>query len=164
MTRKFRWADAGDYNTLAELMFDAVHSGDSPYDEQQRRAWLPAPRSGWEWEERLSSQDIIVAEMDGQAVGFMSLAAQGYIDFAYIRPKAQHSGLFRQMFERIEDRALARGDLRLWVHASLMAQPAFAAVGFANSRSELVQLGTEQLERFEMEKGLAAQGPGRGPK
>lgn len=135
-------------------MFDAVRNGDSPYDEQQRRAWLPAPRAGREWEDRLSSQDIIIAEMDGQAVGFMSLAGEGYIDFAYIRPQAQHSGLFRQMFERIEDRPLERGDRRLWVHASLMAQPAFAAVGFATVRSESVQLGTEQLERFEMEKPL----------
>lgn len=135
-------------------MFDAVRNGDSPYDEQQRRAWLPAPRAGREWEDRLSSQDIIIAEMDGQAVGFMSLAGEGYIDFAYIRPQAQHSGLFRQMFERIEDRALERGDRRLWVHASLMAQPAFAAVGFATVRSESVQLGTEQLQRFEMEKPL----------
>ena len=135
-------------------MFDAVRNGDSPYDEQQRRAWLPAPRAGREWEDRLSSQDIIVAEMDGQAVGFMSLAGEGYIDFAYIRPQAQHSGLFRRMFERIEDRALERGDRRLWVHASLMAQPAFAAVGFATARSESVQLGTERLQRFEMEKPL----------
>ena len=135
-------------------MFDAVRNGDSPYDEQQRRAWLPAPRAGREWEDRLSSQDIIIAEMDGHAVGFMSLAGEGYIDFAYIRPQAQHSGLFRQMFERIEDRALERGDRRLWVHASLMAQPAFAAVGFATVRSESVQLGTEQLQRFEMEKPL----------
>lgn len=135
-------------------MFDAVRNGDSPYDEQQRRAWLPAPQAGREWEDRLSSQDIIIAEMDGQAVGFMSLAGEGYIDFAYIRPQAQHSGLFRQMFERIEDRALERGDRRLWVHASLMAQPAFAAVGFATVRSESVQLGTEQLQRFEMEKPL----------
>lgn len=135
-------------------MFDAVRNGDSPYDEQQRRAWLPAPRAGREWEDRLASQDIIIAEMDGQAVGFMSLAGEGYIDFAYIRPQAQHSGLFRQMFERIEDRALERGDRRLWVHASLMAQPAFAAVGFATVRSESVQLGTEQLQRFEMEKPL----------
>lgn len=135
-------------------MFDAVRNGDSPYDEQQRRAWLPAPRAGREWEDRLASQDIIIAEMDGQAVGFMSLAGEGYIDFAYIRPQAQHSGLFRQMFERIEDRPLERGDRRLWVHASMMAQPAFAAVGFATVRSESVQLGTEQLQRFEMEKPL----------
>ena len=135
-------------------MFDAVRNGESPYDEQQRRAWLPAQRTGREWEDRLASQDIVLAETDGQAVGFMSLAAEGYIDFAYIRPHAQHSGLFRQMYQRIEERALARGDLLLWVHASLMAQPAFAAVGFTTRHSKWFEIGTEQLQRFEMEKRL----------
>ena len=142
-------------------MFDAVRNGDSPYDEHQRRAWLPAPRTGREWEDRLSSQDIVVAEIEGQAVGFMSLAAEGYIDFAYIRPQAQHSGLFRQMFERIEDRARARGDRLLWVHASLVAQPAFAAVGFTTKHSELFEIGNEQLRRFEMEKRLPEPASGR---
>ena len=145
-------------------MFDAVRNGDGPYDEQQRRAWLPAPQTGREWQDRLSSQEIVVGESDGQAVGFMSLAAQGYIDLAYIRPQAQHSGLFRRMFQRIEDRALERGDRRLWVHASLMAQPAFAAVGFTTNHSEWVQLGPEQLRRFEMEKPLPEQGLDRRPR
>ena len=69
-------------------MFDAVRSGDSPYDELQRQAWLAAPPAGPEWEERLSSQHIIVAEANGRVVGFMSLAAEGYIDLVFIRPEA----------------------------------------------------------------------------
>ena len=135
-------------------MFDAVRSGDSPYDEQQRQAWLAEPPAGPEWVERLSSQDIIVAETDSQLVGFMSLGAEGYIDLAFIRLEARHNGVFRMMFERIEQQALARGDRRLWVHASLAARPAFETVGFTVERSESVQLGTEQLQRFEMEKAL----------
>jgi putative acetyltransferase len=84
----------------------------------------------------------------------MSLAAGGYVDFAYIRPAAQGSGLFRRMYERIEQRARERGDVLLWVHASPMAQPAFAAVGFAVRHSEAVEIGGETLQRFEMEKRL----------
>jgi putative acetyltransferase len=135
-------------------MFDAVRKGDSPYDEQQRQAWLAAPPAGPEWEERLSAQDIVVAETDGRAVGFMSLGEEGYIDLVFIRPEARNNGLFRKMFERVEHKAMARGDRRLWVHASLAARPVFEAVGFTVERSEWVKLGTEQLQRFEMEKTL----------
>ena len=135
-------------------MFDAIWTGDSPYDEQQRHAWLPVARSGPEWEERLASQNIILAEAQGRVVGFMSLAAGGYIDFAYIRPAAQDSGLFRRLFQRIEERARARGDHLLWVHASLSAQPAFAAMGFTVRHGEVVELGGEHLQRFEMEMPL----------
>jgi putative acetyltransferase len=135
-------------------MFDAVRNGESPYDEQQRQAWLAAPPAGPEWEERLASQDVVLAETDGMVAGFMSLGMEGYIDLAFIRPEARHHGLFRRLFEQIEHRALARGDSRLWVHASLAARSAFEAVGFTVQRSEWVELGTEQLERFEMAKPL----------
>ena len=99
-------------------------------------------------------QDIIVAETDTGIVGFMSLAAGGYIDFAYIRPEAQHTGLFRQMFEGIHERARAKGYELLWVHASLMAEPAFTALEFTIRKREEVVIGAERFERFEMEKLL----------
>jgi putative acetyltransferase len=136
-------------------MFDAVRNGDSHYSEQQRQAWVPVPRSGRAWDERLSQQDIVVAETEVGIVGFMSLAAGGYIDFAYIRPAAQRTGLFRQMLEHIHERANAKGHELLWVHASLMAQPAFAALGFTVRKQEEVAIGAERFERFEMEKRIS---------
>lgn len=81
----------------------------------------------------------------------MSLGEDGYIDFAYIRPRAQGKGLFRQLFAEIERRSHTRGDARLWVHASLMAEPAFAAMGFSIVERQTVAIGSEQFERFEME-------------
>ena len=154
MTTSFRWARPADCDALAEVMFYAVRNGPSRYSDAQRAAWVPAPRSGPAWAERLSAQDIIIAERDGRAIGFMSLARGGYVDFAYIRPEAQHSGLFRQMFAFIEDRARAKNERLLWVHASLAARPAFAALGFTVRHSETVRIGSENLQRFEMEKPL----------
>jgi putative acetyltransferase len=154
VTTTFRWARPSDCDALADVMFDAVRHGPSGYSDAQRAAWVPAPRSGPDWAERLSAQDIIIAERDGRAVGFMSLAGEGYVDFAYIRPGAQHTGLFRQMFAFIEDRARAKNEPLLWVHASLAARPAFAALGFTVRHSETVRIGSEDLQRFEMEKQL----------
>ena len=154
MERSFRWAGPDDYTMLSHLMFDAVRNGPSQYSERQRAAWVSSPRRGPEWNERLAAQDIIIAESGGQALGFMSLRGDGYVDFAYIRPAAQGIGLFRQMFERIENRASSIGIGLLRVHASLAAQPAFAAVGFIVRQREEVELGGERLERFEMEKAI----------
>jgi putative acetyltransferase len=149
-----RWAGPSDHAALSDIMFDAVRNGPSAYSEQQRQAWLPVRREGKEWDDRLAAQDVILAELGGKPVGFMSLAGGGYIDFAYIRPAAQGTGLFRQLIARIEDRARANGVGLLWVHASLAAHPAFAAVGFVTRKQEEVELGTERLKRFEMEKAL----------
>ncbi len=154
MERVLRWARENDYEALADVMYDAVRNGDSPYDERQRAAWMPVRRSGRDWTDRLSTQNILLAESDGDILGFMSLAANGYIDFAYIRPEAQGKGLFRQLLEQIVEKARSAGDRVLWVHASLSAEPAFSAFGFRVRKREEVMMGAERLERFEMEKAL----------
>ena len=56
----------------------------------------------------------------------------------------------------IEDKARSHNEPRLWTHASLMAEPAFAAVGFAVVQRQLVPIGDESLERAMMEKALSA--------
>ena len=150
-----RWAEPKDYAALGELMFDAVHNGPSPYTQAQRAAWMPAPRAGAAWDARLGAQAIVLEEQAGAILGFMSLARQGYIDFAYIRAAARGSGLFKRLYAEIERMARARGEPRLWVHASLAAKPAFAAAGFAIVERESVALGDQMLDRFVMEKRLA---------
>ena len=152
--RTFRRASAQDYDVLADIMFDAVRSGESLYDERQRAAWVRERRSGPDWVARLDPQQIVVAEQEGEAVGFVSLAQGGYVDFAYIRPRAQHSGLFRQLLSQIEEFARARGENMLWTHASLMAEPAFGRLGFTIRKREQVRIGDQVLDRCEMEKIL----------
>jgi putative acetyltransferase len=151
----FRWASAADADVLADIMFDAVRNGESRYTEQQRAAWVPARRTGQEWTARLQKQDIVVAEQDGRAIGFMSLASGGYVDFAYVRPEAQHTGLFRQLLSRIVERARARREPLLWTHASLMAEPAFAKLGFTIRKRERVHIGDQAFDRCEMERSLS---------
>lgn len=72
--RSFRWACPDDHGALADVMFDAVRNGKSRYTERQRAAWLPERRTGPQWSDRLNLQEIVLAEQDGQIVGFMSLA------------------------------------------------------------------------------------------
>lgn len=124
----------------------------SPFSALRR----PSTGSGVreDWAARLEGQVIAIARDETRFVGFMSLAAQGYIDFAYIRPEAQGSGLFRRLFAMIEDKARSQNEPRLWTHASLMAQPVFAAVGFAVVERQLVEIGGESLQRAKMEKLL----------
>ena len=155
-THTLNWATPTEYDDLADIVFDAVRNGPSKYTQAQRAAWVPVRRGGEEWAARLEGQVIAIARDETRAVGFMSLAHEGYIDFAFIRPEAQGSGLFRRLFDMIEDKARSQNEPRLWTHASLMAEPAFAAVGFAVVERQLVEMGGESLERAKMEKALAA--------
>ncbi len=149
-----RWAGPADYAELADIMFDAVRNGPSKYNVGQRQAWVPERRSGDAWSRRLDAQNIITAEASGQLIGFMSLAPKGYLDFAYIRPGFQGRGVFRRLYREIETLASAQNQDRIWVHASLMAQPAFSKVGFDIVKQERVAIGEAALDRFEMEKTI----------
>ncbi|MEM7460899.1 MAG: GNAT family N-acetyltransferase [Pseudomonadota bacterium] len=151
---QFRAASAADYDALGALIFDAIHHGPTQYTKAQSRAWAPAPKSGPDWHARLATQHVIVAERGGDLLGFMSIDQNGYIDFAYIRPTAQGSGLFRRLFSAIRTKADAEGMTELSTHASLMAQPAFAAMGFTIDFHETVDVDGQSLPRARMIKTL----------
>lgn len=152
-----RIANFDDYQQLGEVMFDAVHCDASLYSEAQRLAWVDRPRHGEEWNKRLAGQSIIVAEIASQIVGFISLAPHGYIDFSYVRSDQHRRGILRRLYSELESLALKVNEARLWVHASLMAQPAFSKFGFVILERETVEVRGEYLDRFLMEKKL---GPG----
>lgn len=157
LQRSIRVAGPSDFAALADVMFDSVRNGPSLYTAEQRQAWVPEVRGGSDWNQRLSNQTIVLAEQQGTIAGYMSIAANGYVDLAFIRPSYQGTGLFRQLFDRVQSIAIDAGENRLWVHASLMAQPAFTAVGFEIVKEETVEVRGQTLRRFEMQKCLAPQ-------
>ncbi|WP_373475009.1 hypothetical protein [Sphingorhabdus sp.] len=55
----------------------------------------------------------------------------------------------------IEEKARSQDEPRLWTHASLMAQPAFAALGFTVIEHQVVQIGDQHLDRAIMEKVIS---------
>ena len=144
---------AGEEGALGWVMWRAIHEGHSAYTRAQRDAWCGTPPQGEGWQARLAKQEVRVAEADGAPVGFMTREG-AYIDFAYVLPDWQGRGVFSALYARIEDDGRAAGLCRLWVHASLMAQPAFAARGFRVVRHETVARDGETLDRAEMEKIL----------
>ena len=148
------WSTPADHAALADVIFDAVRNGASKYTEAQRVAWVPERRSGPEWAARLASKAIAIGRDGTHITGLMSIEPGGYIDFAFIRPERQGTGLFRALFNMVEAHARALQEPRLWVHASLMAEPAFAAVGFAVTESQIVQIGGQDFSRALMEKTL----------
>lgn len=149
-----RLAASADYDALGAVMYTAIHSGPSPYTPAQRRAWVAQPHSGNAWHKKLAAQFVVMSEAKGEPVGFMSLRPDGYLDLAYITPAARGSGLFRRMYAQIETLAKHHGLARIWVHASLMAQPAFGSMGLGLVRHEVVVRSGEELARAEMEKLL----------
>ena len=94
---RIRRGEAADNIGLGDVMHDAVRNGPSRYTAEQQAAWVPEPRKGADWDTRLASQTVMIAEQAGTLVGFMTLEAPDYVDFAYIRPDWQGKGVFRAL-------------------------------------------------------------------
>ena len=141
-------------DALGAVMWDAIHIGRSAYSPAQRHAWLPEPPQGAGWAARLAKQQVWVAMDRAAPVGFLTLANDGYIDLCFVQSSHQGQGVFAALLRALQDGAQARGCRRLWTHASLTAQPAFAARGFYVIAQETVQRSGETLARTEMEKVL----------
>jgi putative acetyltransferase len=151
---RIRQAGPADDAALAKVMFAAIREGPSLYTEAQRRAWQEGPREGVEWSTMLARQHVVVAERAARIVGFMTLEAEGYINLAFVRPDVQRGGVFTRLYHAVETQARRTGLTRLRTHASLMAEPAFLAMGFHVIARETVPRGSEHLPRTEMEKEL----------
>jgi putative acetyltransferase len=136
------------------VFFAAIREGPSPYSERQRAAWCAQPPEPDAFAARLAPQHVVLAADTARVMGFMSLE-KDYIDLAFILPSCRGRGVFRTLFTAIEAKARARGETRLWTHASLMAQPAFRAMGFEVMHHETVEIEGEYLARARMEKTLA---------
>lgn len=149
-----RWARKEDAPALAQVFFDAVRLGPSPYTQAQRAAWMPTPPDPSEFAARLRHLYVTVAVVSGQPVGFMAMTHQGYIDLAFVLQGYRGHGGFRRLYEVLEQQAARDGIARLKTHASLGAQAAFQSVGFSVIRHETVERADEMLRRAEMEKTL----------
>lgn len=151
---QIRQANPRGFDALGEVFHAAVRDGATAYSSAQREAWSPAPRAGEAWASQLAAQFVWMAEGGGKALGFLTLTAEGNVDFAYIRPEAQGRGLFRKLYDEAEAQARRLALPRLWTDASVHAKPPFESVGFTVIAPETVMRNGEAFQRFQMEKTL----------
>lgn len=152
---QIRRAQQHEYDAIGRLVFDAIHSGASLYTPEQRRAWLPEPKAGPDWQKKLEEQAVWVGHSPEKGlIGVITLRPDGYVDLAFILADWQGRGLFGRLYAALEVHARDADLDRLWVHASLHAEPAFARYGFTRLRADPVDRAGETLMRFEMEKRL----------
>ncbi|MEL6418145.1 MAG: GNAT family N-acetyltransferase [Pseudomonadota bacterium] len=148
-----REATAADIPEIAHVFHAAIREGPSPYTEEQRQAWSREVSPADAWEQRLEPMHVVVADRTG-VVGFMGVLPNGYVDLAFILPSERGAGLFRGMYSEIEAWAKAKALSRLETHASLIAEPPFAAVGFTVTDRESIERDGERLARASMKKEL----------
>ncbi len=129
-----RQGGPADMPALADIFWRGVQEGAAPrYSAAQRRAWLPAPPTPAAFAVRLADQHILVATREDSLVGFMTLRADGYLDFAYVLPAERRQGTADTLLTALQTHARATRLTRLTTRASAMARPFFARHGWQDT-------------------------------
>ena len=145
----------GEDAALYDIFFEAARTGARDhYTDAQRRAWVPHRNMPNGWAGKLAQMQTWVAEVENEVAGFMALRedsqSDGYIDLAFVRPRWMGRGVAQALYGIILERAHAGGLTRLTTHASHLARPFFARVGWRVDYPETVEKDGEALERFAM--------------
>lgn len=147
----------GDAPEIVRLFYDTIRSVNREhYSEEQVVAWAPEVPDAQVWHARMSARLTLVAEQEGEVVGFAELD-DGHLDMLYARKDAVGRGVGAQLYEAVEQEALGQGLGRITTEASITARPFFERHGFRLMREQTVRRSGVELTNFVMEKDL----PGR---
>ena len=135
-----------DCQALAQLFYQTVHSTVF-YTEAQQKAW--APQIPQNWNEGFLAHHTVVAELDGQIIGFADMDQSGYLDRLYVYPAHQRKGVATALCDRLEKESTADAFL---THASLDARPFFEARGYRVIKAQQVERCGILLTNFVMTK------------
>ena len=145
-----------DAPAIVRLFYETVRSVNlSDYSQEQVEAWAPEVPDESAWNRRMAGRKTLVAEENGEVVGFAELEEDGHLDMFYVRKDAVGRGVGLWLYRAIEAeaRALLRAG-RIFTEASITARPFFEHQGFRVVREQTVSRRGVGLTNFVMEKPL----------
>ena len=160
-TPTIRTAKKADIPQLAEVYQDAVTSlGPAHYNEEQITIWANWPRdNAAEFERRMSTGVVLVAELDSKLVAFGQWVPPDHLDFLYTRGEFARQGLAKALHEALETIARKQRAPLLRTEASRVSRPVFSKFGYQVTGIEEVSRSGVSFERFIMNKLLAVGPP-----
>lgn len=145
-----------DTPALAALLSAAVFElMEDDYDSDQLEIWAAPVDDEDAFAKRLSGALTLIAERDGEAVGFIALTENRVIEMLYVRPDIAGQGVGTMLCDAIERLAGARGAKTLTVDSSDTALNFFRNRKYIARRRNTVPHGAVWLGTTTVEKNLA---------
>lgn len=145
-----------DLPLLADMFVASVMElGADDYGEEELAAWASAAEDEEAFGQRLKPMLTLIAFLDGEPAGFVSLKGNSAVDMLYVAPDRAGQGVGTALVKAIEALAVGRGAKMLSADASDMAKPLFEKLGFVAQRRNTVDLGGVWLANTTLTKKLA---------
>ena len=138
-----RKARLEDCRSIADVHVDAVNGiRTTLYTGEEIQAWA-VPKKPEHYEEKIRTKEFLIAEEDGDMVGFGVLdQTSAEIEALYVSPKAGRRGIGLELLRKLEERACDLGLLVLRLNASLNAVPFYEKAGFVGHERSMYRLTT----------------------
>lgn len=124
------------------------------YSREQVLAWAPDEIDLLGWSDRLASRFSVVADKNGQIVGFGDLEGDGHLDHLYVHADHQGCGVGRALLLVLEAEARQQGHPRVFTEASITARPFFERQGYRVLQEQEVVFRGVSFVNYRMEKPL----------
>jgi len=126
-----RRAKIGDLTEMQKLYVDTITTiCKDDYSQEQIKAWTSLVTNTQRWTDILTSQYLLIAEIDSQIVGYISLSNNDYIDLLYVHKDYQRQGIADKLYFEIEKEAIRQNGTFLSSDVSKTARPFFEKKGF----------------------------------
>lgn len=139
-----------DCPALARLFYDTVHTVNArDYTPEQLDAWADGNVDLAAWDASFLSHHSLVAEENGEVLGFADMDGAGYLDRLYVHKDYQGQGVATALCNALEAACPAK---TFTTHASLTARPFFEGRDYRVLRRQTVVCRGVAMENFVMEK------------
>ncbi|MDY4754975.1 MAG: GNAT family N-acetyltransferase [Candidatus Faecousia sp.] len=139
-----------DCTELARLFYDTVHTVNAKdYSRAQLDAWATGEVNLEAWNKSFQAHNTVVAEIDGQIVGFGDMDETGYLDRLYVHKDYQRRGVATAICDALEQNTKAA---EFTTHASITARPFFEKRGYTVVKVQQVERRGILLTNFVMKK------------
>ncbi|MBS0241510.1 MAG: GNAT family N-acetyltransferase [Proteobacteria bacterium] len=144
-----------DVVRLQDLLAQSVEElTQDDYDEDQRLAWMSRVADAQAFAKRLAKNVTLLAERDGEILGFASLKDNSEIDLLYVHPYAAGEGVGTALLDALERLATARGAEKLSADVSDTAHEFFSNRGWIDVQRNNVPIDDVWLANTTMTKAL----------
>jgi putative acetyltransferase len=155
MRKTVRQYKSQDCKEIVKLFYNTVHAINSKdYNSAQLDVWAPQEIDVDMWNKSLSSTYTVVVEINGTIVGFGNLDGTGYFDGLFVHKDFQGKGIATIIADELEKHA-RRHDIKvITTEASITARPFFEKCGYKVVKQQNIELKSQTLTNFMMEKYL----------
>jgi putative acetyltransferase len=151
--RPYLAADAPILAAIYAAAIDELTAED--YTDEQRYAWIALAEDEQTFGQRLAASLTLVAIVEGEPVGFISLRDNLSIEHLYVSPNIIREGVATALCDALEKIATARGAQKLTVDSSDTAEPFFKQRGYVLQSRNTRIVDEQWLAYMTMIKELA---------